>query len=148
MLVATVMDVGVFATHPLHLSQMEKIDNSVRLPCALQYFGGEKPYDIIGKYGISHAKMMYSVWYIVEAANKVEKWVMEYPQNQEKQIQITADFKEKSSVNFGVCAGTIDGILMWIQKPAVAEAKRVGVDQQHSFLWQKTQVLVKLSGSL
>ncbi len=41
----------------------------VRLACALRYFAGGSPYDLMGKYGISHTVVMESVWYVIQAVN-------------------------------------------------------------------------------
>jgi hypothetical protein len=43
---------------------------------------------------------------------------------------LVAGFKEASAIGFDTCAGVIDGILKWMQKPTINEAKRVGVGQK------------------
>jgi hypothetical protein len=82
------------------------------------------------KYSMSHTEVMNSVWYIVEAVNKHREWYITYPTGHDEQLKIAADFKAKSSAGFGVCAGAVDGILIWIHQPTLEEAKQVGVDQQ------------------
>eukprot|EP00804_Cyclotella_cryptica_P001199 CCRYP_017009-RA/>CCRYP_017009-RA protein AED:0.23 eAED:0.35 QI:0/-1/0/1/-1/0/1/0/128 len=47
-----------------------------------------------------------------------------------EQLKIAAEFKAKRSVAFGVSAGAVDGILIWIHRPTLEEAKKVGVDKQ------------------
>ena len=43
--------------------------------------------------------------------------------------RIAHEFKGSSAVDFDVCTGAIDGVLIWIQKPVVLDAKRVKMDQ-------------------
>jgi hypothetical protein len=81
--------------------------------------------------------MLNSVWYIVEAVNSKKEWYLKYPNNHNEQLKIAAEFKEKSSVGFGVCAGAVDGILIWIHRPTLEESKKVGVDQQKFFCGRK-----------
>jgi hypothetical protein len=47
------------------------ITTFVRLAYALRFFAGGSPYDIMRKYEVSHSQMMESVWYVVEAVNKL-----------------------------------------------------------------------------
>jgi hypothetical protein len=89
------------------------------------------------EYGVSHTELMDSVWYVVKAVNAMKQWYITYPLDYEKQKEIVHNFKEKSSVGFDVCAGTIDGILIWIHKPMVEEAKSVGIDQQKFYCGRK-----------
>lgn len=114
-----------------------RISTDVRLGCALRYFAGGSPYDIMSKYGVSHTEMMNSVWYTVEATNKKNEWYIEYPQQHEEQLKIADAFRVKSSVDFGWCAGTIDGIVIWMNRPTLKEAMKVGVDQQKFYCGRK-----------
>lgn len=107
-----------------------RIDTSIRLAVALRYFAGGSPYDVITTFGISHSEVFPSVWYVVDAINKTKQFDILYPESHEEQKKIAEGFKEASSVNFDCCAGAIDGILIWILKPTLADAKAVGVDQQ------------------
>ena len=52
--------------------------------------------------------------------------------------KLAAEFKSKSSVGFGVCAGELDGILIWIHQPTLEEPKKVLVDQQQVFVKEST----------
>ena len=67
----------------------------------------------------------------------MKEWYIEYPQDQDEQRKIAKAFKAKSSVNFDVCAGAIDGILIWMNRPTLHEAKKVGVDQQKFYCGRK-----------
>ncbi|KAL3786233.1 hypothetical protein HJC23_002484 [Cyclotella cryptica] len=114
-----------------------KIESEVRLACALRYFAGGSPYDIMAKYGMSHSEVMNSVWYVVEASNTQSDWYISYPESHEEQLRIAMEFKDKSSVDFEWCAGAIDGIIIWMNRPTLKEAAKVGVDQQKFFCGRK-----------
>lgn len=107
-----------------------KIDTSVRLACAIRYFAGGSPYDIITIFGISHSEMFNSVWYVVDAINKKKKFDIKYPESHHDQQKIADGLRAVSAVGFDCCAGAIDGILIWILRPTLDDAKAVGVDQQ------------------
>ncbi|KAL3783157.1 hypothetical protein HJC23_001507 [Cyclotella cryptica] len=107
-----------------------KIESEVRLACALRYFAGGSPYDIMAKYGMSHSEVMNSVWYVVEASNTQSDC-------HEEQLRIAMEFKDKSSVDFEWCSGAIDGIIIWMNRPTLKEAANVGVDQQKFFCGRK-----------
>jgi hypothetical protein len=47
-----------------------QISPDVRLACAIRWFAGGSPYDIMTTYGIGHTDTMNSVWYVVDAINK------------------------------------------------------------------------------
>ena len=105
------------------------ITTCVRLACAIRFFAGGSPYDIMGKYGISHSEVMESVWYVVVAVNTVEEFAIEYPESADEQERIAQEFKRVSQANIDICAGAIDGILIWIAKPTSKQAARAEVNQ-------------------
>ena len=115
------------------------ITTSVRLACALRYFSGGSPYDIMSNFGVSHSEMMDSVWYVVDATNRTESFHIKYPEDHAEQRKIADGFMRVSQVNFSCVGGTIDGILVWIPKPSIKEAKRVRVDQQKFFCARKNK---------
>jgi hypothetical protein len=47
-----------------------QISPDVRLSCAIRWFAGGSPYDIMTTYGIGHTDTMNSVWYVMDAINK------------------------------------------------------------------------------
>ena len=55
------------------------IATSVRLACALRYFAGGSPYDIMVLYGISYSEVLKSVWITVEAVNNCPTFIISYP---------------------------------------------------------------------
>ncbi len=62
-----------------------KIPTSICLACALRYYCGGCPYDVMTMYGVSHTEVLESVWYVVEATNKVEEWFIVYPSDHDVQ---------------------------------------------------------------
>jgi hypothetical protein len=106
-------------------------------------------YDPMGKYGVSHTEILESVcWYVVEAIKQqlVQRIKLEYPASHTIQRQIAAAFCEASTVAFDNCAGAIDGLLIWIQKPSTTkeDADCSGVGQKKFFLWSEAQVRPEL----
>lgn len=114
-----------------------RIEGSVRLACALRYFAGGSPYDIMAKYGVSYSEMLLSVWYVVEAVNGLRQLDIRYPESAEDQKKIAKEFERVSSAGFNICAGAIDGILIWIQKPTPKNAKRAGSGQMQFLCGRK-----------
>jgi hypothetical protein len=69
-------------------------------------------------YGISHTETINSIWFVVEAVNRNPNFNIEYPTDHKEQKRIARGFHAVSSAGFKSCAGAIDGILVWIHKPA------------------------------
>ena len=44
-----------------------RISPDVRLACAIRWFSGGSPYDMMTTYGISHTETLNSYWYVVDA---------------------------------------------------------------------------------
>lgn len=115
------------------------ISTSVRLACALRYFAGVSPYDIMAKYGISHTDVMEIVWYVVHSVNTTSELNIEYPLCEVEQARIAAGFEQASVVGFTNCTGAINGVFIWMQTPTLKEAKRVGVDQAKFLCGRKSK---------
>lgn len=94
------------------------ISSDVRLACAIRWFAGGSVYDLMTTYGISHTDTVNSFWFVVEAINRNPNFNIEYPTDHEEQKRIAQGFHAVSSAGFKSCAGAIDGILVWIHKPA------------------------------
>ena len=62
-----------------------KISTSVRLACAIRYFAGGSPYDIMVKFGVSHSVIFESIWIVVNAIDKHPNLVFKYPESFEEQ---------------------------------------------------------------
>ena len=106
------------------------ITTSVRLGAALRYFAGGSPYDIVSMFGISYSEVLASVWIVVDAVNKCPQFQISYPETLEEQRKIAAGFEAASTPGIRNCAGAIDGILIWMIKPSLKEAKKAGVDHK------------------
>jgi DDE superfamily endonuclease len=107
-----------------------RIDSSVRLACAIRYFAGGSPYDLAPLYGIAHAEIFFSLWYVVEAINNHPPFFIQYPEDVEKQLKIAKEFEGVSGIPFKNCAGAVDGILIWIEKPTEENAKKAGIGRK------------------
>ena len=116
-----------------------RIPTSIRLGCALRYFAGGSPYDLMVSYGISHTEMLNSIWLVVEAINTYEDFFIQYPEDHEKQRCVAAAFCDASAVDFDCCAGAIDGILIWIAKPTEKDANRSGIGRKKFFCARKNK---------
>jgi hypothetical protein len=89
-----------------------------KISVALRYFAGGSPYDISVVHGVSHTDVFRHVWQVVDAVNKCPELSFRYPSDHEKQQEIADGFKRISKGIFDCCAGAIDGILIWIEKPS------------------------------
>jgi hypothetical protein len=116
-----------------------RILSSVCLGCALRYFAGGSPYDLMVKFGILHTEVLDCVWFVVQAINKLKQFFIEYPADHNKQRQIASAFCNASTISFSSCAGAIDGILIWIAKPNEIDAAKCGVGRKKSFCGQKNK---------
>ena len=110
------------------------VSTSVGLACSLHYFASGWPYDIMAKYGHSHASMFESIWGVVEAVNSWDEFSIEYPASETAQLKIACKFENVSEVKFNNCAGAIDGILIWILKPSKEDANETGCEQRIFFV--------------
>ena len=93
------------------------IGTQLRLSAALRYFAGGRPDDISISHGISHSEVFNSVWIVVDAVNKCPTLAFSYPSDYNDQKRIAAGFAKKSRAGFDCCAGAIDCMLAWIEKP-------------------------------
>jgi hypothetical protein len=106
------------------------VSSTVRLACAIRYFGGGSPYDIGCVYGVSYQSVLESVWVIVEAIKMTPDFNIFYPESLEAQRRIAAGFKKSSTPKINNCVGANYGLLIWTTKPSLADAKSSGIDQK------------------
>lgn len=116
-----------------------RIETSVRLGCALRYFAGGCPYDIMVKYGISHTEVIDSAWFVTEAINTYKAFYIQYPSDHREQYKMAAAWKAVSSVDFDCCAGAIDGVLIWIHQPTESDADVSGPGRKKFFCARKNK---------
>ena len=114
-----------------------RIDTTIRLACAIRYFAGGSPYDIQCTAGVSNSEVLDSVWYVVEAINQLDDFNIHYPADELSQRRIADEFCSKSDVKMPSCAGAIDGILVWVHKPSLKDAKKSGLGQKKFFCGRK-----------
>jgi hypothetical protein len=98
------------------------IEPSVRLGCFLRYVAGGHVYDIMLAFSIGRADVSKSIWIVLDAINQCDELVLSYPQDGDQQRAIAQGFAAKSSAGFTCCAGAVDGILIWTQRPSEQEA--------------------------
>jgi len=93
--------------------------------------------DIMISHGISRTNCYLSIWLIVDAINCHPDFEMKYPKSHAAQKKIARDFLTKSECGFDNCAGCIDGILIWIEKPNATFCREAGVDAGKFFCGRK-----------
>lgn len=108
---------------------------TVRLGSALRYFAGGSPYDIACSFGISHTEVMESVTHVINATN--ERFLLSYPSSHIEQRAIAQDFLAHSKADLSICAGAIDGILIWIGKPNQDDCEQMKCDSGKFFCGRK-----------
>jgi hypothetical protein len=64
---------------------------------------------------------------------------IEHPADHEKQKEIASAFYNASSAGFDSCAGAIDGILIWTQKPSEKDAAKCGLGQKKFLCGRKNK---------
>jgi len=94
-----------------------RIASDIHLSIALRYFAGVSMWDIMISHGVSHSEAYTSIWAVIDAVNQEASFEISYPSSHAEQEQIAADFARKSECSFDNCAGCIDGMLVWIEKP-------------------------------
>ena len=86
---------------------------------------------------MSYSMVMQRIWYVVEAVNNLREFDIEYPESTEKQDEIARDFQRASMAKIPNCTDAINGILIWIKKPALKEANRAKCSQMKFLCGQK-----------
>jgi hypothetical protein len=89
-----------------------------KVSVAVRYFAGGSPYDIALVHGISHTDVFRCVWTIVDAVNNCPDLAFGYPSDWKEQEKIAQGFHRVSRGIFKCCAGAIDGIMIWMEKPS------------------------------
>ena len=97
------------------------IPSSSRLSVALRHFAGGRPDDVAIAHDISHTEVHRCIWRVVNAVNNCTDLKIQCPADHAAQKAIANGFRKKSKVGFSNCAGAIDGMLVWIEKPYLDE---------------------------
>jgi hypothetical protein len=66
------------------------ISPSVRLACAIRYFAGGSPYNLITKFGIGYSDFFRNVWIVVEAINLSNHFDIVFPADHDTQRLMVA----------------------------------------------------------
>ena len=67
------------------------IDLKIRLSCALRFFAGGDPLDLMISHGISHSSVYRSIWGVVDCINRHRQLEFSFPSHEE-QREISARF--------------------------------------------------------
>ena len=126
-----------------------RITTPVRLSAALRYFAGGRPEDICLVHGISHTEVFRSVWFIVDAVNRCKDDIIsiQYPESHEKQKEVAAGFVRRSKPKFDCCAGCIDGMLVWTEKPTEEACKLAGCGPKKFLCGRKKNFGLNMQGT-
>jgi hypothetical protein len=95
--------------------------------------------DIMISHNISYCEVYKSVWVVVDAINKHPQFGLRYPSSHEEQQGIAREFRKRSKAGFTNCAGCLDGMLLWMEKPSAADCASVGVDCRKFWCGRKHQ---------
>lgn len=110
---------------------------SVRVACAIRYLAGGSVYDVAPLFGLSVAAVYKYVWEVIDAINSLAELAIIYPSSHAKQQQIANGFAAKSMASFDCCAGAVDGILIWIERPSKSQCSIAKVDPSKFFCGRK-----------
>lgn len=123
------------------------IDSASRLSMALRYFAGGDPLDISLVHGVSHSEVFKSVWLVVDAVHSTPDLDINFPTDHAEQRRIAREFQSKSDAGFDNCAGAIDGILIWIQKPTKDQCDLVQCGAKKFFCGRKKKFGFNMQGT-
>ena len=110
-----------------------------RLGCAIRYWAGADPYDLMLVFGISYTEVHTSVTYVLDAVNLTKSFDIKFPTEHAEQYKIAEAFKAKSKADFDICVGCVDGMLVWIHLPSKEECERIGVGQAKFICGRKSK---------
>jgi hypothetical protein len=111
--------------------------SSARLAMALRYFAGGDPNDISAVFSVHNVVVYQSVWLALQAINETTTVDIQYPTLCDEQQKIADTFQGKLGIALNNCAGCIDGILIWINKPTKPELEKLGIGGKKFFCGRK-----------
>jgi hypothetical protein len=123
------------------------ISSTIRLAAALRYFAGSSVYDIAIIHGISVTEVHQSVWRVVNAVNNCSDLKFEFPEDWAAQRLVAAGFEKKSRAGFSICAGAIDGLLIWIEKPTAEDCEVAKCGPKKFFCGRKHKFGLNMQGT-
>jgi hypothetical protein len=120
----------------------------IPLAAALQYFAGSSVYDIALIHGISVTEVHQSIWRVVNAVNKCSDLKFEFPEDWATQQLVAAGFQKKSCrAGFSICAGAINGLLIWIDKPTAYNCEMAKCGAKKFFCGCKKKFGLNIQGT-
>ena len=123
------------------------ISTETRLSAAIRYFAGGRPEDIAISHGIAHSEVFYSCWKIVDAVNNCPELAFGFPESHEKQRELAAAFQGNSRANIDCCAGAVDGLLIWIERPTAAHCLVAECGPKKFFCGRKHKFGLNMQGT-
>ncbi len=124
-------------------TQNGPITNEARLMMALRFMAGGDKHDIGLVHGVHTNEVYRSLWRVVDAIHGTRPLDIKFPEEWETQQSIAKGFEDKSKCGFGNCAGCIDGMLVWINKP-VEDSAEMGISSGKFFCGRKKKFGVNL----
>jgi hypothetical protein len=97
-------------------------------------------------HGVSHSEVFNSIWKVVDAVNSCDKLHIQYPESHKEKEQIARQFQEKSDARFAMCAGCIDGMLVWFEKLSKQMCKEAKCGPMKFMCGRKKKYGVNLQG--
>jgi hypothetical protein len=73
----------------------------------------------------------------VNAVNKCSDLRFEFPEYWVTQQLVATRFEKKSHASFSICAGAIDGLLIWIDKPTADDCEMAKFGAKKFFCGRK-----------
>ena len=96
---------------------------------------------------MSHIEVFSSIWNVVDAVNSCNNLAFHYPTDHNKQREIARGFRVKSKPDFACCAGAIDGMLLWIERPSEIECEKAKCGSIKFFCGRKHKFGLNLQGT-
>jgi len=88
-------------------------------------------------FGLGCADVRYSVWDVTNAINSHPNMEIKYPTDHEKQRSVARGFQMKSAPSFDCCAGAVDGIPIWMNKPSQRDCEEAECSPGNFFCGRK-----------
>ena len=119
---------------------------AARLSMALRYFAGGDPLDISEVHGVADDEVLRSVWFVVDAIHLSPELNIVFPETHEDQTICMEGFRDRSRINIDCCIGAIDGMLVWMNKPTIADQKTIGFGPTKFFCGRKKKYGLNMMG--
>jgi hypothetical protein len=80
---------------------------------------------------------MKIIWHVIEVINTAKELAINYPTSHEEQKLIAKKFQPLSQAGFNNCAGCIDGLLIWINKPTKQDVEATNIGHSKFYCGRK-----------